>query len=90
MQNKGIQKFRLPNFQFLNRQNFILFFCVTIILYTANNIRVNLRDLLIGDYSLSEFLINYQGGFVRRGILGELVFRTSDPVFFATLLQKVH
>lgn len=38
-------------------------------------------------YRLSEFLINYHGGFVRRGILGEIIYLISsishvDPRFF--------
>ena len=30
------------------------------------------------DSSISEYLINYQGGFVRRGLIGEILFRYSD------------
>lgn len=30
------------------------------------------------DTSISEYLINYQGGFVRRGLIGEIIFRYSD------------
>ena len=30
------------------------------------------------DTSVSEYLINYQGGFVRRGLIGEILFRYSD------------
>ncbi|MGN0836651.1 MAG: hypothetical protein ACI4OS_04350 [Akkermansia sp.] len=34
---------------------------------------------VLTDWGLSEFLINYQGGFVRRGLLGELLFRLCEP-----------
>ena len=30
------------------------------------------------DTSISEYLINYQGGFTRRGLPGEILFRISD------------
>ena len=30
------------------------------------------------DSSISEYLINYQGGFIRRGLIGEIIFRYSD------------
>jgi len=30
------------------------------------------------DSSISEYLINYQGGFTRRGLIGEILFRISD------------
>ena len=39
-------------------------------------------------YSLNEYLINYQGGFVRRGLIGELAYNTADPIHFISLLQK--
>lgn len=31
-------------------------------------------------YRVSEFLINYQGGFVRRGLLGELLYQVCKPL----------
>ncbi|MDR0686815.1 MAG: hypothetical protein LBF79_05110 [Dysgonamonadaceae bacterium] len=34
-----------------------------------------LEDWSFTSYQISEFLINYQGGFVRRGLLGEILFR---------------
>lgn len=62
--------------------------CIALILYVANGIRINLGSSLINDWSLTELLINYQGGFVRRGIFGELVFHTANPIYSTTLLQK--
>lgn len=58
-------------------------------IYFANGIRQNLANLEISQWSLSELLINYEGGFVRRGIFGQIVFSTSNPIYFATLLQKI-
>jgi len=44
-------------------------------------------------WRLGDWLINYQGGMVRRGLLGELVYRTSQliqlsPGFLVFLLQS--
>ena len=58
------------------------------ILYTANGIRLHIKDLNVSNYSLSELLINYQGGFVRRGLLGEIAFNSNDPVQTITVIQK--
>jgi len=70
------------------RSKTILGFCIALILYVANGIRINLGSSLISDWSLTELLINYQGGFVRRGIFGEIVFHTANPIYTVTLLQK--
>ena len=43
----------------------------------------------MGVYSLSELLINYEGGFVRRGILGQITYLTGDPLFYIHLFQKL-
>lgn len=40
-------------------------------------------------WPLGELLINYQGGFVRRGLLGQIFVATENPAYFATLLQKI-
>ena len=32
------------------------------------------------EWTISEWLINYQGGFTRRGLLGELIFKFSNTV----------
>ena len=71
------------------KANTVLGICIALILYVANEIRINIADSYMYSWSLTELLINYQGGFVRRGIFGELVFNTSNPIYFATLLQKI-
>ncbi len=58
------------------------------ILYTANGIRLHIKDLSVSNYTLSELLINYEGGFIRRGLLGQIAFNSSDPVYTITILQK--
>ena len=70
------------------KANTVLGICIALILYVANGIRINITDSYISSWSLTELLINYQGGFVRRGIFGELVFNTSNAIYFATLFQK--
>jgi len=70
------------------KANTVLGICIALILYVANGIRINIADSHISSWSLTELLINYQGGFVRRGIFGELLFNTSNPIYFATLFQK--
>ena len=32
-------------------------------------------DLLFNQWSYNEILINYQGGFIRRGLLGEIILK---------------
>ena len=71
------------------KANNVLGICIALILYVANEIRINIADSYMYSWSLTELLINYQGGFVRRGIFGELVFNTSNPIYFATLFQKI-
>lgn len=71
------------------KANAVLGICIALILYVANGIRISLGSSIITDWSLTELLINYQGGFVRRGIFGEIVFQTSNAVYYATLLQKI-
>lgn len=41
-------------------------------------VRYDIRDL--APYNLGEFLISYQAGFVRRGLLGELIYRAPFPL----------
>ncbi len=49
---------------------FLLFFFGIYYLYYKHNVG--------NDSSISEYLINYQGGFVRRGLIGEIIFIYSD------------
>ena len=70
------------------KSNMVLGLLISIILFDANGIRIHIANSNITDWSLTEFLINYQGGFVRRGIFGEIVFNTNDPAYYTTLLQK--
>lgn len=40
------------------------------------------------EWTISEWLINYQGGFTRRGLLGEIVFHFSN-IFFTTFRETI-
>ena len=44
------------------------------LILAANNSYVN------DSWTIGEWLINYQGGFVRRGLLGEVIFLISDSL----------
>ncbi len=56
-----------------------LAFCSTVFLYSKHTVG--------NDTSISEWLINYQGGFTRRGIIGEICFHLAD--FFKISLRSV-
>ena len=54
-----------------------LFFLILLFFYSAPFSRS------LAGWPLGELLVNYQGGFVRRGLLGELVFRASSSLDLA-------
>ena len=59
----------------LTRNNFIiLFFTFLIINYLFFNYRILFRE---NGYILGDWLVNYNGGFVRRGLLGHILFNFS-------------
>ena len=45
------------------------------------------KHLNLVEYTISDWLINYQGGFTRRGLLGEIVFQINS--LFPIGLRKV-
>jgi len=57
---------------FLNIYMICIFFCSLIILYN--------KFLYPTDWTTSEWLINYHGGFVRRGLIGELLLQINQFV----------
>ena len=74
--------------------NFILFFLVTItIVYFYLNLQGNIS---ISSYAFNELFINYQAGFIRRGLLGELFwqinkyFPVKPLIFFSYLFFILH
>jgi len=76
------------NLKIVTISKVILVACLAIFIAFANQIRVNISNLKVSDYSKSELLINYQGGFVRRGLIGEIAYQTNSPIHTVTLLQK--
>lgn len=49
----------------------------------------NLLHSPLSGWAIGELLINYEGGFVRRGLFGQLFFETGSPLKSATLTQKI-
>ena len=62
-----------------------LFFVSFIFLITIFNLYQ--KHLVTNDSTISEWLINYQGGFTRRGLIGEICFIIAD--FFDLKLRFV-
>ena len=65
----------MPN-QF-NKFNMYFFVFVSFIFILAA-VNLNIKHLVGNDSTISEYLINYQGGFTRRGILGEIIFQIAN------------
>ena len=70
---------KLNNYNLIyNRNNFIiLFFLFLILNYTFFNYRILFRE---NGYILGDWLINYNGGFVKRGLIGHLFFNLSKKL----------
>ena len=77
-------------FKFLIKNNYTkiatLILTVLILLYCAYIINYS---KIINDWSLVELLINYQGGFVRRGLFGELNLFFEKSLKFPNLLFSI-
>ena len=63
-------------YNFLNYKNniIIIFFFLLIINYLFFNYRILSRE---NGYILGDWILNYNGGFVRRGLIGHLFFNIS-------------
>ena len=62
---------------------------ISVILYFGVVIIHNIYDRTMTGWGLSEFLINYEGGFVRRGLVGQIAYLTGDPFFYVNIFQKL-
>ena len=60
-----------------NKFNMYFFVFVSFIFILAA-VNLNIKHLVGNDSTISEYLINYQGGFTRRGILGEIIFQIAN------------
>ena len=67
-QNLIIKPFNTKKFN-----NFFLIFCIFI--FSLSTYWLYQKHLIGNDSTISEWLINYQGGFTRRGLIGEICFR---------------
>ena len=64
--------------------NFILFFLVTI---TVVYFYLNLNgSISISSYAFNELFINYQAGFIRRGLLGEIFWQINKLFLLKPLI----
>ena len=70
-QNLIIKPFNTKKFN-----NFFLIFCIFI--FSLSTYWLYQKHLIGNDSTISEWLINYQGGFTRRGLIGEICFRLAD------------
>ena len=59
------------HFSFTNAFNFLMLFYTLLV---CKNLYVSTVPTLYSLFNLSEFLVNYQGGFVRRRLLGEIFY----------------
>ena len=80
---------------FINKNFVTIFFFFVLFIYGAAIEKLfsyNFKD----SYAFSELFLNYQGGFVRRGFLGEVFmifhksFNTSPIIFFSSILFVMH
>lgn len=80
---------------FINKNYLTIFFFFVLFIYTATLEKLflyNYKD----SYAFSELFLNYQGGFVRRGFLGEVFmifhknFNASPIIFFSSILFVIH
>lgn len=71
------------------KSNLVLLLCLLSVVISVNAIRLNISNQFISWYPLNELAINYQGGFTRRGLLGEIVFHTNYPFYYFNLVQRV-
>jgi len=70
---------KLNNYNLIyNKNNFIiLFFLFLILNYVFFNYRILFRE---NGYILGDWLINYNGGFVKRGLIGQVFFNISKEL----------
>ena len=62
----------------------LIFFVFINLIYFYSNFQIKMSDYI---YSLDELFINYQAGFIRRGLLGEIAWQLNnffsiEPKFF--------
>ncbi len=56
-------------------KTFTLYFIILIIISTINNLLINRNYYNV--WTIGEWLINYEGGFVRRGLFGSIIYKLS-------------
>lgn len=71
-----IHKNTLKSFNIIKFNRYFLLFCSFIFLVAT--FWLYKKHLVSNDSTISEWLINYQGGFTRRGLIGEICFKIAD------------
>ena len=72
----GKQDLIIKPFDTKKFNNFFLIFCIFI--FSTSTYWLYQKHLVGNDSTISEWLINYQGGFTRRGLIGEICFILAD------------
>jgi hypothetical protein len=72
----------------LIKMKYLYVFCYGMFVYLAACVMLNILTSQLGEWSLTELLINYQGGFVRRGLIGEVLFQSDNPIALAHNFQR--
>ena len=73
-----MHRFLNLNFLFI-----IIFFCIGFLIFQK------ILFVSIGNWSLGEWLINYEGGFVRRGLMGQVFQLFDRPGYVVNLFQRI-
>ena len=71
------------------KSDYLNYFCATIFLIIFFFIFKKNFSLFISNWALGEWLINYEGGFVRRGLVGQILIFFDKPGLIINLFQKV-
>jgi hypothetical protein len=73
----------------MNYRHVVNIVFIAIILFFGVVIIHNIYNQSVAHWGLGELLINYEGGFVRRGVVGQIAYLTGDPFFYVNLFQKL-
>lgn len=67
------------------KENYLIFLALAIIIEIPVILAIvwmtgDYREPRFNIWPVTEWLVNYQGGFVRRGLIGEFLLTISDPI----------
>ena len=74
------------------KTNYFKYYLIFIFIFSV--IFLSQKFLYPTDWTTSEWMINYQGGFVRRGLMGEILFNlhkiSNIPIRYLVLLRNIY